>query len=38
VVYVSVDYLTNRTSGDDVVAPIVEKRMKGAFKKYLKGD
>jgi len=36
VVDVSVDYLANRKSGDDVVVPMVEKRMKGAFKKYLK--
>lgn len=36
VVDVSTDYLANRKPGDDVVVPIVEKRMKGAFKKYLK--
>lgn len=35
---VSIDYLASRTANDDVVAPIVGKRMKGAFKKYLKDN
>lgn len=35
VIDVSYDYLANRKTGDDVVAPIVESRMKRAFKKYL---
>jgi hypothetical protein len=35
VIDVSCDYLANRKPGDDVVADIVERRMKRAFKKYL---
>jgi hypothetical protein len=36
VVDVAVDYLAAREPGDDVVVPIIEKRMKDAFKKYLR--